>query len=787
LVGACLLFAVACTGSSDPVADAKALYEQGQLEQAVAMLEEVLDQDPSNAEANYQLGTIYIAERKFPLALWPLRKAAETDEPVAQPAGLLLGNLLLATGQYEEAINVASGLLDQDAANSAARVMRAQARLELKHFAEAVADTEILLVETPRDYTALHTHTTVLAELGRYDEAETHLEALYHVALDDFPSKAPNMCIAMASFRDEIRQDRSSAKEKALECFEAHPDSEIVLEWAVWLHDATDDPDGADGLLVKATDLAPHKLGLWEMRAQRLHRHGETPAAIDVLKQAAELLDTPAAWNTYATMLGGAGQSELAIGALERGIEVAGDDAAMSFVKADLLTTVGRYDEARTLAESISEVAYQNFILGRIAEAEGNPEEALVLVEKGLEIWPSNPQARYNAGMLAQRLGRISLALEHYREATRADAQATDAALRMAELLMKTGEYVAANDLAIRHAQNRPWDAYLPMVGAEAALRAGAPEEARKIYIDIVAGRHGLALDATLGVAMVERETAGPESSVRVLREAKLDWADPANDRALFALVADLVALGDSAGAKAELAGAEALRPDVALHQVILGDVQVASGALAAAESAYGRAVALEPGLGAAIKGQATVAALREDLAGAIALFDQAAEAASPDPTAAYHAAQLVLQQGDAENAITRLRSYLLTAPGAGNAANDLAWLLAMKKQDLDYALELARRAVRVAPSADTFDTLGVVQMARSVPKLAIRAYQQALRTDPTAAGVRYRLALAQDADGRTGAAVESLRAALDLGGFPEVEEAKLQLTRLEQSGGNAQ
>ncbi len=787
LAMALLLFTASCGGGADPVAEAQALYEQGQLADAVATLEGELDKNPSNAEANYQLGTIYVAERKFPLALWPLRKASESDAPVALQAGLLLGNLLLATGQSEEAINVATGLLEQDGTNSAARIMRAQAKLDLSQWTDALADTEILLVETPRDYTTLHTHTTALSELGRYDEAEQYLEALYQVALDDFPVKAPNICISVASFLDEIREERTRAKEKALECFEAHPDSEIVLEWAVWLHDASEESEAADAVLVKATDLAPHRLGLWQMRAERLQRRGDTAEAIDVLKQAAELLDTPTAWNVYSGMLSSAGENERAIQALERGIDVAGDDEAMSFVKADLLTTVGRYDEARTLADSLSELAYRNFILGRIADAEGHPEEALALLEKGLEVWPNNAQARYNAGLLAQRLGKISLALEHYREATRADAEATDAALRMAELLLTTGQYGAANDLAVRHAENRPWDAYLPLVGAEAALRAGNPTDARKIYVDIVEGRHGLTLEAALGVAMVERETTGPEAAAQVIRDAKLDWADPANDRALVALVGDLVGSGDVAGAKAELARAIASRPDAALLQVIAGDVHVASGARDPAQAAYDRAVALEPGLGAAIKGQATVAVLRKDLEGAVVLFDAAAKADTPDRAAAYHAAQIVLELDKRDEAIARLRAYLLVVPGAANAANDLAWLLASEKQDLDYALELAKRAVRVLPSADSYDTLGAVHMARGVPKLAIRAYQQGLRLDPSAAGIRYRLALAQDADGRTVAALESLRAALDLGDFPEAEQAKLRLAQFEQSAGSAQ
>ncbi len=787
LLGALLLFAAACDSGSGKLDEAQALYEQGQLAEAEVILKEILDADPSNADANYKLGTIFMAQRKHPQAIWPLRKAAESDADIAPQAGLLLGNLLLGTEEFEESINVANSILEVDESRSAARAIRAQAYLGLSRWEDAVADAEILMEEDPRDYVTLHTLTTALAELGRYDEAESSLSTLYEVSLEDFPIKAPNMCTSIVAFKDEIRGQREEAKARSLECFDAHPDSGIVLDWVVWLHDVSEEAAIADDILAKATDISPHRLELWKRRSDRLLGQGRAADAAEVLRQAADLLDTPSAWGLYSEGLRVVGDEEGAIEALERGIEIAGEDESMSFLKADLLVNVGRDDEARALASSMESQAYRDFILSRLAEKEGDLEEALRLLESGLEIWPANAQARYNAGFLSQRLGRVNEALAHYREATRADVEATDAALRMAELLLAIGDYRAANDFAIRQAQNRPWDPALFLVAAEASVRTEQYEQAENIYKAIIGDRQGLKTESLLGLALVKREAEGPAASAALLREADLDWGDPENNRALVALAGDLIASERHAEAISALDVAISKQPLEAPLWVVRGRAKLVSGDLFAASKDFDKAAALDPEYGAALAGQASILAVNGDRAAAIARFDASTETEKPSADGGYSAAQLALESGDEVEAIRRLRAYLLSYPGAAAAANDLAWLLASRNEDLDQALELATRAVRVAPSANTWDTLGAVQLARGIPKLAIRAYQRGLREDPEAAGLHYHLGLAHSADGNTSAAVESLKAALAQGDFPEEEEARTQLAQLEQPVGSAQ
>jgi len=184
--------------------------------------------------------------------------------------------------------------------------------------------------------------------------------------------------------------------------------------------------------------------------------------------------------------------------------------------------------------------------------------------------------------------------------------------------------------------------------------------------------------------------------------------------------------------------------------------------------------------------GQATLLARRGEAAAALARYEEAAAAPHPDREAAYLAAQLVMASGANAAAEARLREVLRANPANAAAANDLAWLLASEGRELDVALELARRAVRLDPAAYTWDTLGFVQMARNVPKLAVRAYQAALAKGPDAA-VQYRLGVAQAASGQREEALQTLRGAVDLGGFAEEPDAREQIALLEAQQGSAE
>jgi tetratricopeptide (TPR) repeat protein len=179
------------------------------------------------------------------------------------------------------------------------------------------------------------------------------------------------------------------------------------------------------------------------------------------------------------------------------------------------------------------------------------------------------------------------------------------------------------------------------------------------------------------------------------------------------------------------------------------------------------------------VAGLAVLAAKQEDTEAAVERFDAAARLAPNVSSYAYSAAQLTLAEGRSEDAEARLREIVKRDPGHAGARNDLAWILAEQKRDLDYALLLAEAASRIDPSADMLDTLGFVRLQRGESAAAVAALEQAVQARSASPSIRYRLGVALSQAGDKQRAREMLQAAIQAGSFPESADAQRELARL--------
>jgi tetratricopeptide (TPR) repeat protein len=179
------------------------------------------------------------------------------------------------------------------------------------------------------------------------------------------------------------------------------------------------------------------------------------------------------------------------------------------------------------------------------------------------------------------------------------------------------------------------------------------------------------------------------------------------------------------------------------------------------------------------VAGLATLQARSGDVAGAIERFDAAAALSAGSTLYTYPAAQLALGQGRAEDAEARLREIVRRDAGHAGARNDLAWILAANKRNLDYALVMAEEAQRIDPSPEVLDTLGFVRLQRGESAAAVAVLEQALQAEAASPSIRYRLGLALAQTGEKARAREMLQAALAAGAFPEADDAQRELARL--------
>ncbi|MGD9189270.1 MAG: tetratricopeptide repeat protein [Desulfobacteraceae bacterium] len=142
---------------------------------------------------------------------------------------------------------------------------------------------------------------------------------------------------------------------------------------------------------------------------------------------------------------------------------------------------------------------------------------------------------------------------------------------------------------------------------------------------------------------------------------------------------------------------------------------------------------------------------------------------------------QILEQQSEHALAEHQYRRALEINPDYAPAANNLAYLLAKKDDNLEEALTLAKLASVAHPHrAAALDTLGWVYFRLGQYDHAIEKFRESLSEAPGHAIVHYHLGLAYDRTNQKTSAIDALEKALALDpNFPGADQVRQRLTTL--------
>lgn len=758
----------------------RALQSDGQFEASIAPLRVLLTAEPEQAEANYRLGVALVRTGRPSLAVWPLQKAAQSEDYAVQ-AGIMLSSTLLAAQDFLEAIRAAETVLAADPDHVAALQLKARALVGAKRPAEALADADRLLELTPDDSAAFSIRAGALIDLERFDEAEQthrHLKEMTEAGKD--LDKAARGCLTLAIFISS-RDRKDEAAEIYDECLEKYPTHPVLQDWATEFYLENEQPEKALAIWRRGIEEQPENINYRSKLADLLLEQGERDEAEALLIETAEIFDSRASWQMMAGFYRRTGDTAKAREAMEKAIERAeGDSPQLRFQLADLLIAEGEYELAEQIAAEIGEPSYQNLLRGSLKLNQGDPKAALELFEQGLRIWPNNAAARYMAGRAAHELGDLERAISEFREAVRVDEAATDASLYLAQLYYELGNYEPAQQFADRQIAKRPYagpDPYL--VSARSAFRQGDSAYASRVLGAL--RNKGEPVIAMVAYAELLRDANGPEDAAGAIEAAQIDLLDPQNAPALRSLSEDLVTLGRGDEALAKVNAARAAHPENPALLDIEARIRARSAQPDEARKLFESALATDAEFAPALEGLGMLAAQLGEHDVALGYFERALESDPTNPNYLYATAQQALLIGERSRAIEYLSTVALHAPGHVQANNDLAWLLAEDGEDLDRARLLATRAATLGPQPNTFDTLAFVLLKQGNAEAAVDALERAIAAGHDSASLRYRLGLALLARGDKERAISRLRSALELEPFPEAEAARAELARLQQ------
>lgn len=211
----------------------------------------------------------------------------------------------------------------------------------------------------------------------------------------------------------------------------------------------------------------------------------------------------------------------------------------------------------------------------------------------------------------------------------------------------------------------------------------------------------------------------------------------------------------------------------------LLGEWELARGRKERAQELFEQAVGLEPRL---VSGYRRLLELAGRDAKARERVLQKWIQQVPQMSEPYiQLAQIRLQEGHPEKALTILKNAFKSHPESGLLANNLAWLVLQTGGNTDEALALAQAAFdRLPEDPDVMDTLALAYLRKNLPSRSLWLLSEAMAKKTGAPLLHFHAGLAYQAQGDKETARSSLQTALDLGlPMPERLEAQSLLSRL--------
>ncbi len=688
------LLGLACGQAEDPMVEIRKLHEEGRYEATIEQLRILVDEDPSNTDAQFLLGSALLFSGNGGLALWPLRAATKAPE-YAIRARILLVQSMLESRTAPDSIQYIDEILELEPENVLALVLRVKAFQAVGRNEDALVEIERVLELDPDNVPVLVPRVTALIATQQIDEAEKAIEDA-RVRLDKVvdeevdPSFSTMLCVARGLFAHE-KGEPEVAEAQYKECLERYPVNLFVVNAAANFYQMLGQRERVIEVLEKAWEESGNSAFRVALAA-RMRMFGETEEQERLLRAEAEEQPSMNSWFQLADFYVGRDEFDKALEAFDHALALTSDPPeSILFAYADTLVQAGVFDKARSIVDGFEESALRDLIIGRILLAQGDPAGALISFEAGILLWPNNAAGRFLAGQAAERIGHFDRAISEYRESVRADSGRSRAALELAELYTLRGQYADALDVVRQHMVVNPGDVDGIIVGIRAAHKArryGVASDglSRLSETPENAGR-AVAEHATL---LAESSPDGAVEAVKTVEESDLDLTDPINAAALRVLLNQLAELGDHEKAVKRIDSAVGAHPEVAVFHELNGQVLSAAGrSPEKAREAFDSALELDPKHAEALVGLAALSAQAGDVDAALVLYDRAADLDPKDPTAALAAARLVVGAGRSADARERFKAVLSHHPREADAALGLARILGEQRkfaESLDYA-----------------------------------------------------------------------------------------------------
>jgi predicted Zn-dependent protease len=414
---------------------------------------------------------------------------------------------------------------------------------------------------------------------------------------------------------------------------------------------------------------------------------------------------------------------------------------------------------------------------GQAFFAANNYEKARVEFRNALQIAPNDSEARYENGLVDEKLGNPREAAQFYQGAIDVNADNVPARIALGRLYLFSGAPEKALDTIKPSLLKHPEDAGLLTVRAAARVQLkdsdGALQDAQRA-VQLAPTSE----DAAAVLAGIYKSREEPEKA-RVILEDSIKHIPNSVDLRL-ALAQVYASLGQEPKVEELLIELTRLKPTEKAHRLRLAQyyarlnhVDEAERVLRDAVKALPEERDLKTGLVEFLAANRSRDAAAKELGTMIA--------ADPKNYDLKLAQAQFYQQGNddskAESVYAQIIAQAELAPAGITARNRLA-VLRIQKKDIPGAEKLLAEVLAKNPrDNDALILRGNLALAQEDPKAAIVDLRAVLRDQPNAVGVMRALARAHLANGEPALAEETMRRAVDAS--PKDASARLDLAQL--------
>lgn len=367
--------------------------------------------------------------------------------------------------------------------------------------------------------------------------------------------------------------------------------------------------------------------------------------------------------------------------------------------------------------------AYQSALDLESATA-GNRVRARAQLESILSQLPNSPFVRFHLGRAYLRDGEFLRAGEQLERCVSLDPNYAPGWVALAEANYATGHLAHADHLLKSTLRRAP--SYVPalLLQAQISLSARQPAEAERSLRQLLQGDPANER-ALMTLAQVKLEQGQAAEAASLL--ARL----PQNDPAVVLMQAQAqVGVGKTDAALGLLEGAVGREPANTAFRHALARLSLRAGRAPAALSHYRKLLAEKPNDLELRLGFANALGLTGDAKQAADVYRQVQASSGQDPRPWLHYAALLSDEGRAKEAQDAYKEAINRDKNNPYALNNLAYLMAKQRDDLQTALSYAQQAKRTMPDSATInDTLAYVYLLLGMARNAAAVIEETMPT----------------------------------------------------------